>query len=44
MRADEETFLDPSSIAVVFTHDRVVMIGDDPTIGSSAPSPEGHGG
>lgn len=31
MRADEEAFLDPASIKVVFTHDRVVMIGDDAT-------------
>lgn len=30
MRADEANFLDPSSIKVVFTEDRVVIIGDDP--------------
>jgi uncharacterized protein (TIGR02118 family) len=29
MRADEANFLDPSSIKVVFTEDRVVMVGDD---------------
>ncbi len=29
MRADEAEFLDPASIAVVFTHDRVVVIDPD---------------
>ena len=29
MRADEEAFLDPASTKVVFTADRVVVIGDD---------------
>jgi uncharacterized protein (TIGR02118 family) len=49
MRADEEAFLDPASIKVVFTHDRVVVIGDDAasdasSASASAPSPEVHGG
>ena len=41
MRADEAEFLDPASIKVVFTHDRVVMIGDGP---ASDPVPGASGG
>jgi uncharacterized protein (TIGR02118 family) len=38
MRADEANFLDPSSITVVFTDDRVVVIGDDRGAGGAAPA------
>ena len=36
MRADETHFLDPSSIQVVFTEGRVVVIGDDAAPGEGA--------
>lgn len=39
MRADEQNFIDPDSIRVVFTEGRVVVIGDDPDDTHAADGP-----